>query len=131
MSTRAWPTWALALAVMSQVSCVSAQSRAATSGIDVIEEDTIEAMHATSAYDVVSRTHGEYLHSRGRQSLDSKIPEVPAHVFVDDTYYGDVSTLRTVPASELSEVRFYQGYEAQYKFGSGHMGGVVQLITKR
>jgi hypothetical protein len=25
---------------------------------------------------------------------------------------------------------FYQSYDAQYKFGSGHMGGVIQVITK-
>jgi hypothetical protein len=111
--------------------CLNTYQRPATSGIDVVSEDQIENMRAVTAYDVVSRVHGEYLHSRGRQSLDSRIPEIPAHVFVDDTYYGDISTLKGVPASQLSEVRFYQAYEAQYKFGSGHMGGVVQLITKR
>jgi len=63
--------------------------------------------------------------------MDSRTPPIPAHVFVDDTYYGDIDTLKTIPASQLAEVRFYQSYEAQYKFGSGHMGGVVQLITKR
>ncbi len=131
MSRRAWPTCALALAVLVQIGCVNTQRRDMESGIGVVNEDEIAAMQATSAYDVVSRTHAEYLHSRGRQSLDSRIREVPAHVFVDDTYYGDIGTLRAIPASELSQVRFYQGYEAQYKFGSGHMGGVIQLITKR
>jgi hypothetical protein len=79
----------------------------------------------------VARTHSEYLHSRGRQSLDSRMPAIPAHVYVDDTYYGEIDTLKAIPASQLAEVRFFQGYEAQYRFGSGHMGGVVQLITKR
>lgn len=111
--------------------CVSTQRTDPGAGISTVTEDEIEAMHAGTAYDVVSRTHSEYLHSRGRQSMDSQIREIPAHVFVDDTYYGAIDTLRGVPASELSEVRFYQAYEAQYKFGSGHMGGVVQLITKR
>ncbi len=97
----------------------------------VVGEEEIESLRAATAYDVVSRTHSEYLHSRGRQSLNSKLAEVPAHVYVDDTYYGDIQTLSSIPASNLSEVRFYQGYEAQYKFGSGHMGGVIQLITKR
>src|SRR2546423_13568375 len=111
--------------------CLSTQRRPATSGIDVVSEDEIETMRAATAYDVVSRTHGEYLRSRGRESLDSRLPPIPAHVFVDDTYYGDIGTLRSIPASDLSEVRFFQSYEAQYKFGSGHMGGVIQLITKR
>lgn len=131
MSRHAWPTCTVVLAVVVQLGCVSTQRHPATAGMNSIGEDEIEAMHAASAYDVVSRTHSEYFHSRGRQSLDSRIKEIPAHVFVDDTYYGDINTLKTVPASELSEVRFYQSYEAQYKFGSGHMGGVVQLITKR
>jgi hypothetical protein len=95
-----------------------------------VGEDQIENMLAVTAYDVVARVHGEYLHSRGRQTLDART-EIPAHVYVDDTFYGDISTLKAVPASQLAEVRFYQAYEAQYKFGSGHMGGVVQLITKR
>jgi hypothetical protein len=110
--------------------CLNTQGRPATSGIDVVGEDQIENMRAVTAYDVVARVHGEYLHSRGRQTLDART-EIPAHVYVDDTFYGDISTLKAVPASQLAEVRFYQAYEAQYKFGSGHMGGVVQLITKR
>ena len=118
-------------ALLFVAACLSTQRRPATSGIDTITEDEIAAMRAVTAYDVVSRTHGEYLRSRGRQSLDARVPPIPTHVFVDDTYYGDINTLKAVPASELSEVRFYQSYEAQYKFGSGHMGGVVQLITKR
>jgi hypothetical protein len=131
MSRRFWPICRLALAMVVPLGCVSTQRGPTTAGIDSIGEDEIEAMHAASAYDVVSRTHSEYLHSRGRQSLNPRIAEIPAHVFVDDTYYGEIGTLRAIPASELAEVRFYQGYEAQYKFGSGHMGGVVQLITKR
>lgn len=131
MFNRAWPSLVLALAVAAEVACVSAPRRAATTGIDTISEDEIDAMRATSAYDVVARTHSEYLHSRGRQSMDSRMPAIPAHVYVDDTYYGEIDTLKAIPASQLAEVRFYQGYEAQYKFGSGHMGGVVQLITKR
>jgi len=119
------------LASLLLTACLNTQPRPATSGIDVVGEDQIENMRAVTAYDIVARVHGEYLHSRGRQTLDPKAPAVPAHVYVDDTYYGDISSLKAVPASELSEVRFYQAYEAQYKFGSGHMGGVVQLITKR
>jgi outer membrane cobalamin receptor len=131
MFNRAWSGVVLALAVAAQAACVSAPRRAVGAGIDTVTEEEIDAMRATSAYDVVARTHAEYLHSRGRQSLDSRMPAIPAHVYVDDTFYGEIDTLKAIPASQLAEVRFFQGYEAQYRFGSGHMGGVVQLITKR
>lgn len=96
----------------------------------VVTEDQITALQAASAYEVVQRTHGDFLHSRGRESLNPAMPAIPVHVFVDDTYYGGVNTLRNIPASDVMEIRFYQSYEAQYKFGSGHLGGVIQVITK-
>lgn len=95
-----------------------------------ITADQIEALHADDAYDVVALTHGDFFHSRGRESMDPNIPPIPVHVFVDDTYYGDVSMLRGIPVGEIEEIRLYQSYEAQYKFGGGHMGGVIQVITK-
>lgn len=120
------------LAVLLLIGCVNARPRELQGGADVVSEDEIQALHVSSAYDVVTRTHPAYLHSRGREySSDSRILPIPAHVFMDDTYYGDINTLKAVPASQLTQVRFYQSYEAQYKFGSDHMGGVIQLITKQ
>jgi hypothetical protein len=114
------------------IGCVTARPRDLQGGADILAEDEINALHVASAYDVVTRTRPAYLHSRGREySSDSRLAPIPAHVFMDDTYYGDINTLRSVPASQLAQVRFYQSYEAQYKFGSDHMGGVIQLITKQ
>lgn len=110
--------------------CVRAAPGAPGGDRNFIGEDAIAAMRVASAYDVVARTRAEFLRGRGRESLDPRVPSIPVHVFVDNTYYGDVSVLRTIPASQLAGIRFYQGYEAQQKFGSGHMGGVIQLITK-
>jgi hypothetical protein len=99
-------------------------------GTMVVTEDQIEQLHATTAYDIVVQTHSAFLHSRGRESQDPNVPAIPVHVYVDDTYYGDVSSLRGISATVVMEIRLYQSYEAQYKFGSGHMGGVIQVITK-
>lgn len=123
--------WSMGLVSVLIGGCIKAHPRELTSSGDVLDEEQIEALHASTAYDVVSRTHGQYLHSRGRESIDPKTPAIPAQVYVDDTYYGDLSTLRVFPASQLAQIRFYEGFEAQYKFGSGHMGGVIQLITKQ
>ncbi|MEP6508042.1 MAG: hypothetical protein ABJC63_07435 [Gemmatimonadales bacterium] len=113
------------------VGCVRSKSAELHGGADVLREDDIEALHAASAYDVVLRTHVEFIRGRGRESLDPRNQEVAAHVFMDDTFYGDINTLKAVPASQLAEIHFYKSYEAQYKFGTGHIGGVVQLITKQ
>lgn len=98
--------------------------------VPTVTEDQIAQLHAANAYEIVTETHGNFLHSRGRESQDPFIPAIPVHVFVDDTYYGDVATLRGIGSEVVMEIRFYQSYEAQYKFGSGHMGGVIQVITK-
>ena len=95
-----------------------------------ITQDQIEQLRATNAYEIVQLTHGDFFHSRGRESMSSNIPPTPVHIFVDDTYYGDVSLLRDIPIGEIEEIRLYQSYEAEYKFGSGHLGGVIQVITK-
>lgn len=125
-------SWSCAVIVAALLGgCARSRPQVMTSERNTLGEDEIEALRATTAYDIVARTHAEYLHSRGRESMDPNIPEIPAHVFIDDTYYGDISTLKTVPASQVAEVHFFQAFEAQYKFGSGHMGGVIQLITKR
>lgn len=108
------------------------QGSPSTDGRDAmtITEDQIEALHATTAYDIVARTHGDFLVSRGRVSTDPKIPPTPPDVYLDDAFYGDVNRLRDIPASDVAAIKLYQAYEAQYKFGSGHMGGVIQVFTK-
>lgn len=133
MFARKWlsVTLGAALAAALVTGCVRSAVGGSGGDHDIIDSEQIESLHAASAYDVVARTHAEFLHSRGRESADPRTPSIPAHVYIDDTYYSDdVSILRTIPASQVDEIRFYQAYEAQYKFGSGHLGGVVQIITK-
>ncbi len=49
--------------------------------------------------DIVAQTHGDFFHSRGRESLDPSVPPISVHVFVDDTYYSDdVNSLREISA---------------------------------
>ena len=97
----------------------------------MVTEDQIEQLRVANAYDIVAQTHANFLHSRGRESQNPNVPAISVHVFVDDTYYSsDVNALRDITAQDVMAIRFYQSYEAQYKFGSGHMGGVIQVITK-
>jgi hypothetical protein len=119
----------LALAIAS--GCTHARTAVAPGGDPmVITQEQIEPLHASNAYDIVAATHANFLHSRGRESRDPNVPPIPVHVYIDDTFYGDVTSLREIGVEQIEEIRLYQSYEAQYKFGSGHMGGVIQVITK-
>jgi hypothetical protein len=124
---------ALVLAVVVAVAgCTRANTAVAPGGDPmVVTEDQIAQLRVADAYDIVAQTHANFLHSRGRESQNPNVPPVPVHVYVDDTYYSsDVNALREITATDVMQIRFYQSYDAQYKFCSGHMGGVIQVITK-
>lgn len=97
----------------------------------VLREDQIALLRVANAYDIAEQTHSNFFHSRSRGSMNPAVPSTPVHVLVDDTYFSnDVNSLREINSDVVFEIRFYQSYDAQYKFGSGHIGGVIQVITK-
>lgn len=119
------------LVVAAASGCTHAHTAVAPGGDPMtITQEQILPLHATNAYDIVAATHANFLHSRGRESQNPNVPPIPVHVYIDDTFYGDVTSLREIGVEQIEEIRLYQSYEAQYKFGSGHMGGVIQVITK-
>lgn len=123
---------ALAVAAVLTLACTMKRGAVNPGGDPMtITQDQITSLHAADAYQIVRMTHQDFLVSRGRESANPNVPAIPVDVYVDDTFYGDVNTLRNIPAEQVEEIRLYQSYEAQVKFGSGHMGGVIQVITKQ
>jgi hypothetical protein len=97
---------------------------------NAITQVEIDSVHATSAYDAVRKLRPFFLAVRGRMSVDPKQPPAQPNVYVDNMYYGDITTLRTIEASAIESIRFYSASEAQYVFGSGNMAGVISIQTK-
>jgi hypothetical protein len=127
------PVVCLLLAVVAATAgCVRSNTAVAPGGDPmVVTEDQIALLRSTDAYDIVAQTHGDFIHSRGRESTNPYVPPIPVHIYVDDTFYSaDINSLRDINSDVVSEIRFYQSYEAEYKFGSGNIGGVIQVITK-
>jgi hypothetical protein len=50
-------------------------------------------------------------------------------VYVDNAKLGNVEEMRNLPIVNISEIRYYDGAEATYKWGAGLMHGVIQIIT--
>ena len=49
----------------------------------------------------------------------------------DDVAYGGVATLSNVNARLIKEIQFFSSRDATTKWGTGHMGGVILVTTKR
>jgi TonB-dependent Receptor Plug Domain len=97
---------------------------------DVITEDEIAASSAANAFEVVRKLRANFFSSRGKTSLIGTSSSDPT-VYVDDQAYGPISSLRTIPASQITSIRLYRSWEATTKYGMGNMGGVIAVATKQ
>ncbi|HEY3133637.1 MAG TPA: hypothetical protein VGJ47_03325 [Gemmatimonadaceae bacterium] len=95
----------------------------------IITQDEIAASHGNTAYDVIRKLHGNFLSYRGRTSIRDTASAMPV-VFVDDQAYGPVSVLRSIPATQIAEIRLYRAWEAVGKYGSGLPGGAIAIYTR-
>ena len=96
---------------------------------NVVTRAELAEVGTGSVYDAIVRRHGLFLKDRGRTSIYGKnIPR--AVVFIADTEYGVIETMRNLPADRYEMVRYDPDTEASSKFGSQYMGGVIQLIPR-
>lgn len=96
---------------------------------NTITADQIVKSEATNAYEVIQRLHPSFLAGRGATNLRDAASALP-NVYVDDVPYGPVSTLTTIEAGDIAMIRIYRAWEATFKFGTGNMGGVIDVYTK-
>jgi hypothetical protein len=97
----------------------------------LITEDEIEASRAPTAYDVIQKLRANFLTYRGEASFDKSTSQPYPTVYVDGQEYGSVGMLRNIPSSQVATIRFYRAWEATTKFGTGNMGGVIAITTRR
>lgn len=96
---------------------------------NVITRDEIDSTNASSIYDVIAHLRAGYLRDRGTVSVITGAHDV-AVVFLGDQEYGEIPTMRNLPASRVAMVRYFNGPEAVARFGSQFHGGVIQLIPR-
>lgn len=100
----------------------------------VLTSEEIENSHAdvNTAYDAIARLRPNWLQSHGVTSAQSgSLSTEYAIVFVDGQRYGDVSSLRQIPAFHVGAIRYYDVTEAGARFGiRGGAGGVIEIVMK-
>lgn len=102
---------------------------AGSSSANLITQDQIDSSDASNVYDVIARLRGNYLRDRGKVSILGNQHDSPV-VFLNDQEYGIPETMRNIPRSRVSEIRFFSGTDAVARFGAQYGGGVIQLISR-
>ena len=97
----------------------------------ITQQEISAAGMSGSAYEVISRLRPSFLVSRGQTTLSGDQSVAYPNVYLDDVAFGDINTLRNIDAAQIAEIRMYQSWEAQTKFGLGNSGGVIAIVTRR
>lgn len=96
---------------------------------DVITRDELDSAGTISVYDAIMRRRANFFRNRGPTSINSS--SAPrAIVFMMQQPYGEIESLRNIPAERIESIRYYSGTDAATKFGKIYNGGVIQLIPR-
>ena len=123
------------LIVAMSIGCAAASGSGATGErrSQVITHEDIKASGMSgTAFEVISRLRPNFLISRGKTTLTNgqEASSYP-NVYLDGITFGDINTLRNIDTAQIAEIRLYQAWEAQTKFGLGNNGGVIAITTRR
>lgn len=101
------------------------------SNSQVITEDEIIASRGSSAFDVIHKLRANFLTYRGETSFNKQASSPYPTVYVDDQEFGPITTLNTIPAAEISMIRLYRAWEANPRFGTHNLSGVIAITTRQ
>jgi hypothetical protein len=100
---------------------------------NILSSTEIVAAHAdvNTAYDAVARLRPNWLAAHGVTSGQSNGAGTEyAIVFLDGQQYGDLNSLRNIPAFQVNSIRYYNITEAGGRFGiRGGSSGVIEVTT--
>src|SRR5215210_4628250 len=105
------------IALAAAIGCATTPGKSDTMGTgNIISEQEIAASGVSTAYEAVERLRPNFLRSRGPSSLRTDVSSLPT-VWLGRQKYGDASTLRQIPASNIVQIRFFSASESAVRFG--------------
>ena len=113
---------------------VSGGVRPRSSSREVIRADEIteRAADAANAYEIIQKLRPQMLVGRGTASPTDNTGETSQpKIYVDNVQFGDLGSLRNIVANQVLEIRYISASDATTRWGTGHMGGVILVSTKR
>ena len=101
------------------------------SNSQVITEDEIVASRGANAYEVIHKLRANFLSNRGPTSINRNQSSPYPTVYVDDQEFGPISTLSSIPAAQITMIRLYRVSEANAKYGTRNLAGVIAITTRK
>ena len=127
----------LALAACSSGGGSAAQSSGTTSarrgGQNLITAEEIASSGGLeNALDAVQRLRPSMMRPRTTTfQSGNQAAGVPVLVYSDEVKLGGIENLRSIPISQVREIRYLSATDATQRWGTGHSSGVIQVVIKR
>jgi hypothetical protein len=106
----------------------AAASRAPRTSSNVLTAEELAKVDYTDLYQAVQRLRPSWLVARGGQSMKSSTGSVA--VYIGDSKFGDVSSLKQITMTDVKEARYMSPSEAQQRFGAGVRNGAIVVTRK-
>jgi hypothetical protein len=109
----------------------------------VIGRGELERTPLTSAFELVQSLRPQWMRARGSDALSMSevatrdgpvmaiTDESPIMVWVDGRRLGNLETLRSIPHGEIDYIEYFDGTEAQQRFGAGNAQGAIHVVRRR
>lgn len=120
---------ALVLA-LATIGCTSGGHRTGVRDRNLITADEITRVNANTAYEAVERLRPAFLTTRGANSIQDPTPPTPV-VYLDGLRYGPTASLNSIPAMGIASIQYLPPIEAGMRYGLGHEGGAILIVSKR
>lgn len=110
--------------VLAACAAGTAGGSGSTASRDIITRSQLAEIPESTAYDAIRRLRPRWLRRRGtRNEL--------AVVYQDNFRLGELDQLRSIMIEQVAEIRFISASDATTRWGTGHSGGAIQVITQR
>lgn len=116
--------------LMALVACGPTNKHRVPQNQNLITADEIVRSNATNALEAIERNRPAFLRTRGAMSIQNPNPPTPI-IYVDGMRFGPVNTLSQVPALTIATIEYLNAIDASQRFGLGHEGGAILVVTKR
>jgi hypothetical protein len=95
----------------------------------LISSDELTVSDARDAFEAIQKLRPDWLHARGATSFGGGVPDLL--VYLDGQRLGTKAILPQFATAGIKEIRFYSASDATQRWGTGHSGGVIEIVTRQ